>query len=254
MVIIMLIVLGMFSLSIQPERAAPILYEVALVKKEEKLESSYLFSDEKIPGIREKVSFEGYDIVSKSSEENITLYAKKINGLYQYFKIDFKGETYSRPFWMNVTNPTYAPEILYEDINKDKKKELIIILTLGYGTGLLAQEVYVYRYTNGLIDVLVDDPMAIIYKNVKTKLSTKKAEIRIGDKVYNVDITPLEIKPTNLFEDVAFGGVIKYEIKDHQLISTISAQISPASFIGEIVIVYEYRDKMYQAKSVEFQR
>ncbi|SES45472.1 hypothetical protein [Psychrobacillus sp. OK032] len=199
-------------------------------------------------------TIEEYTVIAKSDKDDITVYAKKMGGLYRDFKIDFKGETYFRPYWMNVTNPTYAPQIIYEDINKDAKKELIIILTKGYGTGVVDQEVYVYRNTNGLFDVLVDDPMAIIYKDVKTKLTTEKAEIRIGDKIYKVDITPLEIKPTNLFEGIAFGGVIKYEVKDHQLIATISGQISPASFVGEIVIVYEYRDSMYQAKSIEFQR
>ncbi|SDN14572.1 hypothetical protein SAMN05518871_103424 [Psychrobacillus sp. OK028] len=201
-----------------------------------------------------RAEMEGYDIVARSSKEDITLYAKQMNDLYYDFKLDFKGEVYSRPFWINVANNiTYAPQIYYEDINKDKKQELIIILNQGYGTGVLQQKVYVYRYTNGLIDVLVDDPMAIIYKNVKTKLTTDKAEIKIGDNVYKVDITPLKIKPTNLFEDISFGGVIKYEVKDHQLIATISGQISPAGFVGQLVIVYEYRDKMYQAETIEFQ-
>ncbi|MGX2959647.1 hypothetical protein JNUCC23_10345 [Peribacillus sp. JNUCC 23] len=75
----------------------------------------------------------------------------------------------------------------------------------------------------------------------------------MGDKVSIVDITPLKIRPTNLFADIGFGSIIDYEVKDNQLIAKIPGQISPAGFIGEIVIVYEYRDKMYQAKSIEFQ-
>ncbi|MGE6488608.1 hypothetical protein [Paenisporosarcina sp. NPDC076898] len=252
-ILIIFIVFGVFSLSLHSEEIT--LFSDAS-NKDEILESSYISSEAKMPGIREKVSFQGYEIVAKSTEENITLYAKKMEGLdsqYRDFKIDFKGETYSRPFWMNVTNPTYAPKIFYEDINKDQKKELIIILTLGYGTGALLQEVYVYGYTNGLANVLVDDPMAIIYKNVKTKLSTEEAELRVGDKEYKVDITPLDVQPENLFEDIGFGSIIKYEVKDQQLTATIPAQISPAGFIGQLVIVYEDRDKMYQAKSIEFQ-
>ncbi|WP_226670765.1 hypothetical protein [Metabacillus litoralis] len=194
-----------------------------------------------------------YEIVSKLSEQNITLYAKKSNGFYHDFKMNFKGEVYSRPFWMNVTNPTYAPELFYEDINQDGKKELIITLTKGYGSGVRDEEVYVYRYTNGLTDVLVDNPLAIIYKNANTKLTTKKAEVSVGDKKYIVDITPLEIKPANIFEDIAFGSITDYEVKDNHLIVRVSGQISPASSIGEIVIVYEYCDKMYQAKSIKFQ-
>lgn len=252
---ILLIFIGfsIFSLSIYSEKAFHI---SDASKAEENLVTSYTNSEVKMPGIREKVSFEGYEIVAKSTEENITLYAKKMEGLesqYREFKIDFKGEIYSRPFWMNVTNPSYAPEIYFEDINQENKNELIIILTLGYGTGALLQEVYVYGYTNGLANVLVDDPMAIIYKNVKTKLSTEEAELRVGNKKYKVDITPLDVQPKNLFEDIGFGSIIKYEVKDHQLSATVPAQISPAGFIGQLVIVYEYRDKMYQAKSIEFQ-
>ncbi|MDF2066900.1 hypothetical protein [Bacillus sp. Cr_A10] len=201
-----------------------------------------------------KAEIEGYDIVAKSNKENITLYAKKMNDLYYDFKLDFKGEVYSRPFWINVANNfTYAPQIFYEDINRDQKKELIVILNQGYGTGVLQQEIYVYGYTNGLIDILVDNPITIINKNVKTKLTTEIAEIKVGDKVYKVNIRPLEVKPTNLFQDISFGSSIEYEVIDQLLTATISAQISPVGFVGQLVIVYEYRDKMYQAKSIEFQ-
>ena len=196
---------------------------------------------------------EEYTQIAKSDKDDIKIYANKIGELYRDFKIDFKGETYFRPYWMNDTNPTYAPKIIYEDINDDTEKELIIILTKGYGTGVLDQEVYVYRYTNGLIDVLVDNPRAIIHKNVKTKLTSEKAEIRIGDKLHTIDITPLHLKSTNLFKDIAFGGITKYEVKENQLLATISAQISPAGFVGQLVIVYEYLDNMYQAKSIELQ-
>jgi len=199
-----------------------------------------------------RAEIKGYSVIAKSEKDDITIFAKEWEGLYRDFKIDFKGYTYSRPYWMNATNPTYAPEIIYEDINKDKKKELIIVLTKGYGTGALDQEVYVYQTTNGLSEVLVDHPMEIIYTNIKTKLTTKEAEVRIGDKVYEVDLSSFDVRPIILNKDVGFGSSINYEVINNQLTATISAQISPAGFIGEIVIVYEYRDEMYQAKSIEF--
>ncbi|MEQ6375744.1 hypothetical protein RZN25_02725 [Bacillaceae bacterium S4-13-56] len=200
-------------------------------------------------------SIEGYDIVAKSNQENITLYAKERDGLFHDFKIDFKGIVYNRPFWLSVANaPSYAPQIIYEDINRDEKKELIIILTKGYGTGVLWEEVYVFDAGhNRFREVLVDNPIAIVLKNVKTKLTTNKTEITIDGKKTIIDITPLEINPENLFDDIAFGGIISYEIKNNQLIVRVGGQISPAGFVGEVVIVYEYLDKMYQAKSIEFQ-
>ncbi|MED4018802.1 hypothetical protein [Sutcliffiella cohnii] len=199
--------------------------------------------------------FEGYEVVSTNDKENITLYAKKINGLFRDFKINFKGGIYSRPFWIGETNPTYAPQIIYKDINKDQNKELIIILTKGYGTGVLWEDVYVFNTSNNRLDineVILDNPLVIIHKNVKTKLTAEKAEVIVGNTKCTIDITSLEIKPDNLFNDIGFGSIIDYDVRDNQLIVCVAGQISPASFVGSIVIVYEYRDKMYQAKSIEF--
>jgi len=203
-----------------------------------------------------RAEIEGYELVSRNDKENISLYAKKINGLFRDFKIDFKGRIYSRPFWISETNPTYEPQIIYKDINSDQNKELIIILTKGYGTGLLWKDVFVFNALNNLLDVneeIVDNPMAIIHKKVKTKLTAKKAEVIVSGKKCTTDITPLEIKPENLFDIIGFGSIIDYEVRDNQLIASVAGQISPASFIGSIVIVYEYRDNMYQAKTIEFQ-
>jgi hypothetical protein len=96
---------------------------------------------------------------------------------------------------MNATNPTYAPQIYYEDINKDEKKELIIILTKGYGTGVLDQEVNVFHIEyNPFGEVLVDNPLAVVLKNAKTRLTPTEAKISIEDKHYVVDIRPVGIK------------------------------------------------------------
>ena len=47
----------------------------------------------------------------------------------------------------------------------------------------------------GLVEVLVDDPIAIILKNVKSGISTNKANVIIGDRKYKIDINSLGIQP-----------------------------------------------------------
>ena len=203
-----------------------------------------------------------YDEIAKFDEVDVTLYAKKMNGLYTDFKIDFKGSILSKPYWMNTTNPTWSPEIIYEDISQDGKKELVIILTKGTGTGVLEREVHIFHLQERKLDqmqievpveVLVDDPIAILFKNVKTELSPNKASVSIGDKKYTIDIKPLGIEPKHLFGDIYFGNIINFEIRDNQLIAKIGGQISPTGgYIGDIQIAYIFKDKMYQAKSIEF--
>ena len=209
-----------------------------------------------------KATFNEYDEIAKSENMDVTIYAKKMNGLYTDFKIDFQGNIISRPFWINTTNRTWFPEIFSEDINRDGKKELILILTKGTGTGVLEREAHVFqiqqqgivnKQTDLPVEVLVDNPIAIILKNVKTKLTPNQASVSIGDKKYIIDMKLLDIEPTHLFIDIYFGNIINFEIRDKQLIAKIGGQISPAGgYIGDIEITYVFKDKMYQAKLIEF--
>ena len=209
-----------------------------------------------------KAMINEYDEISKLNKADVTIYAKKMNGVYTDFKIDYQGSVLKRPYWINTTNPTWSPEIIYEDINKDGKNELIIILTKGNGTGVLEREVHVFHFQNQRInnqlvevpiEVLVDDPVAIVLKNVKTELLPNRATITIGDKNYTIDIRHFKVEPEHLFQDIYFGNQINFEINDSQLIAKIGGQIAPVGgSIGDVQITYVFKDKMYQAKSVEF--
>ncbi|WP_318614633.1 hypothetical protein [Sporosarcina sp. YIM B06819] len=204
-----------------------------------------------------------YDEIAKSEKGDIILYATKmnVNDVYTDFKIDFKGVMMSRPFWINTTSPTWLPEIINADINGDGKQELIIILTRGTGTGIVEREVHVFHIQNQQlgkmffevpVEMLVDDPIAIVLKNVKTKMSSDKATISIGDKNYTIDIKSLGIQPEVLFTDIYFGNIINFEIKDNQLIAKVGGIISPTGYIGSIQITYMFKDNMYQAKTIDF--
>jgi hypothetical protein len=76
----------------------------------------------------------------------------------------------------------------------------------------------------------------------------------IGGECFKIDIKPLGINPEHLFSEIYFGNIIKFEVIGNRLIAKAAGQISPAGYIGEIVIVYNYRDKMYQAESIIFEQ
>ncbi|MFJ7725104.1 hypothetical protein ACIQXV_02970 [Neobacillus sp. NPDC097160] len=204
-----------------------------------------------------KASSNPKKVISKSEEANVILYATEVDGMYEGFEMKIGGGIKFFPFWINVTNPTYAPIILYNDLNHDGKKDLIFVLTKGYGTGVLDSEVHVLHKIQTNIgenyhEVLVDNPIAVILKNVKTKLTQHKVKVTIGGKTTVINIDKFQIPPEHMFNDVGFGSIIKYDVVDHQLVASIPAQITPAMFIGSVEITYEFKDKMYQAKKIDF--
>lgn len=103
------------------------------------------------------------------------------------------------------------------------------------------------------VEVPVDEPLAILLKNVKTELTPNKAIVSIGDNKYTVDIKPLGIRPGHLFDEIYFGNLINFEIKNNQLVAKLGGQISSVGgYIGDIQITYVFKGKMYQVKSIEF--
>ena len=45
--------------------------------------------------------------------------------------------------WVNVSNPTYFPELSLSDLNHDQEYEIYIVLTTGYGTGI-RESMFIY--------------------------------------------------------------------------------------------------------------
>ncbi|MGM0834817.1 MAG: hypothetical protein ACQEV7_01590 [Bacillota bacterium] len=173
------------------------------------------------------------------------------------FRMCVNGRTKYFHYWRNVANETYAPQFFYNDINKDGKKELIVILTQGYGTAVLEQNVHVLHQPQTNLgdaykEMIVDDPRTILLRHVKTRLTKNEAIIAIGKKEKRYNIEKLVIGPEGLFSNIVTDNLNSYEVVENQLIAKMGAQIGPGLFIGSFYITYEYKDRFYQMKDIEF--
>lgn len=197
-------------------------------------------------------------MIGSIPEINLTLFAQEKDGELVNFRLDVNGGTKYFPYWRNVANETYAPQLFYQDINTDGKKDIIIVLTQGYGTGILEQNVHVLHQTQTNLgetyrEIIVDDPRTILLRNVKTKLTKSEAIISISNKEEKYSIEKIVKGPEGLFSNIVTDNLISYEIIDNQLFAKMGAQIAPAGgFIGSFYITYEYKDRFYQMKEIDF--
>ena len=201
----------------------------------------------------------GEKIVGRIPEANATLYATEKEGVLERvltnFKLQWMGHPKIFPKWTNVINPSYHPELYYSDINNDGKKEIIIVLTIGYGSEDVIQEVHVLhiRDDGGLLEILVDNPMAIINKNVKIEASKTEAIITIGKNTTKINVKELGIVPSHIFENVSIGRTLEFKVINNKLMAIVGATIAPSGgFLGEIHITYTFKDNMYQAEQISF--
>lgn len=188
--------------------------------------------------------------VAAVPDSGITLSAVEEDGMYKDFTLEVKE---SKRFfdWKNVSNPSYAPKLLLSDVNHDGKQELAVILTTGTGTGVHVTEAHVLN-PDTLAEIYIDNPKAIILKNVKTSITDSQVEVTVDGQKTVIDKADLDIEPAHLFSDIGFDSICKFDVVNDELTANIGAQISPAGFIGYVQITYVLKDNMYQAGEIEF--
>ncbi|WP_417899913.1 hypothetical protein ABN702_06430 [Bacillus haimaensis] len=196
-------------------------------------------------------------MIGSIPEVNLTLYAQERDGELVNFRLDVNGGSKYFPYWRNVANETYAPQLFYKDINTDGKKDLIIVLTQGYGTGVLEQNVHVLHQTQTNLgevyrEIIVDDPRTILLRNVKTKLTKSEAIISIRDRKETYSIEKIVFGPEGLFSNIVTDNLISFDVIGNQLTAKMGCQIGLGIFIGSFYITYEYKDHFYQMKDIEF--
>lgn len=195
--------------------------------------------------------------VGKIEEANINLYAEDEGEFLKNFTLNYDDRILKFPSWKNVTNQTYYPELLYTDLDGDYSKDLIIILTLGYGTGLIEQEVHIFHKskTNKVLnEKTVINPKEILEKNLITKINGSQVMITIKNKkTIQIGIKCLGVNPKDLFSNITTTNLIQYDIIDYKLTAIIGAQIAPVGgYIGDFYISYKNLNDIYSIDNIEF--
>lgn len=187
-------------------------------------------------------------IISSLLEADAKLYPfQETDGSYKGFILEIKGE---RKYfdWENMVNPTYAPKMLYDDINNDGKNELIVILTIGTGTGVHIEKTHVIDPDN-FMEFEVVDPLDIISQNVDSSIIHEDGNVTttviINGQVFNIILDENYISNNNWADKAFFRNIIKYSIEDSKLKAIVSAQVSPTVFVGDIIITYKLEDNKY---------
>lgn len=162
------------------------------------------------------------------------------------------GET-SRSFnWENVTNETYYPELHVIDLDNDQEKELVIFLTLGYGTGIKESEVHVLKkdYTEIAFPNALEDAQSKIEDSITKEGEERTYSITVGGKTSN--FTFKEEDAVEWFEKVVVGNSLSYRVVDNEIVAVLSVQVSPGIVLGSLEIPYKLVDGQFIEQPLQF--
>ncbi|MBZ9626399.1 hypothetical protein G9F71_026715 [Clostridium sp. FP2] len=193
-------------------------------------------------------------LVAEISNSNIKLYYvndDKDFGMYEGFILQINGgKKYFR--WENVNNnTTYAPQLTLADLDKDGKKEIIVQLCKGYGTGVYDGEVHVIRQ-EFFDEVLVENPIIILHKNkITLREFPEHFEVTLKHKKITINKKGRLTPPYSKIGIGCGNDNTRYEVKNNTLFAIVPLGIGVTS-AGEFVVKYKFKDAILQMESIDF--
>ncbi|MHA7579009.1 hypothetical protein ACX12E_01315 [Paenibacillus vandeheii] len=153
--------------------------------------------------------------------------------------------------WNNVTNPSFYPQISVVDLNADGKDEIVIVLTKGTGTGVHDSEVHVLK--SDFTEISVSDPRKFVLSNIKVDLKTDK-----GIRKYTLSVDGQEhlfefseSDSNNWFEQPTVQNILRFGLKDNQLIAELPIQISTGNYLGDAIVRFAFVNGKLEPSKIE---
>jgi hypothetical protein len=157
--------------------------------------------------------------------------------------------------WKTVANSFFLPQMVYADLDKDGRSELVVILCQTVGVYSLQEEVHVVN-SEDLSELTVMDPRTALASHVNAQLTSTEAKIYIdGKSVLDYRVTYINQHTGDKnpwFSTLKIGSMVSYYVSNDALYAPISAQVSPTGFVGNFVLTYGYKDGRLEVANVAF--
>jgi bla regulator protein BlaR1 len=183
-------------------------------------------------------------------------------GMFSDMTLSIDGKTKRFP-WKTYGEPAFLPKLSYADIDGDGRDELTVILCENEGTGTLVEEIHVIN-PEDFSEITVQSPLSALEKRVVSKIDENGVEITIDNPIDNQktlvfsevfsekEIAAKVAEKTSWFDNLATGSVIDYSMQGNNVVVKVGAQLSPASFLGDFNLTYEYKDNQLKVNSISF--
>ncbi|WP_435924656.1 hypothetical protein [Paenibacillus sp. DYY-L-2] len=182
-------------------------------------------------------------LLSETPDKKVAIYGNEgtQSDIFKTLTIHFDGEAKDYD-WINVTNPSFYPQIFLVDLNADGEKEIAVVLTTGSGTGIFESEVHIL--THHFAEIPIDDPREFVMKKLKVDVVTDH-EIRKYEASYDGR------KYSNVFQDndtsewfevPTVKNILRFGIQNDKLIADLPVQIGMGVFLGVATVKYEFTD------------
>lgn len=193
-----------------------------------------------IPTAEQQLPSRTPTVLARAGDVEILAFQPPEDGVYKGITVrtPSRDQTFA---WSTSSNETYAPAVSLTDLTGDNKNELTIILTKGYGTGVLEQEIHVLN-PEDVTEIPLENPLEAVREQVSASMTPSDDSMILtlqidnkGDVVKLYDASYAAV----WLDRPGYGSILKYEVRDNRLWAYVSVSVSPAELAGMLAAEYD---------------
>lgn len=134
------------------------------------------------------------------------------------------------------------PQVYYTDLTGDGKKEAVVIINTGKGTGLTIDEVHVLN-SEDLSEINVQPFEEIISNHFESHITKRGENLDIQVSVQGIEqhFNVVAQDPNVEQDHLNFGGVVYYKLANQALTLVLGASVGVSpQYVGDVYITYQF--------------
>ncbi|MBB6023167.1 hypothetical protein HNR77_004267 [Paenibacillus sp. JGP012] len=206
---------------------------------------------------QESMPVKADDVSVAPENEHVLVYPMNVEGsgyIYNGLVVEANGTKREFSDWRSEGG-TYKPEVHELDLNRDGKKEIVVLYSEGHGTGIYLGRVHILD-PDSLEEMKLQSLDGIVKEHVDSKVETASDKIKIE---VAVDGVPAETSTLDkaagdgpYHDQLQFGRVTYYSVENGKLVASASGAYGEGLYAGDLTFAYTYQDGEWKAADLKY--
>lgn len=187
-------------------------------------------------------------IIADIPEMDLSLTGRS-NG-YDYMDISLHYNEQTLPIsGTTMADSMFMPSlVLFEDNSK-----AAIILIESEGSGIYISSIHIVDLEE-FHEISHEDAIPYLSQKISSTVDVETGivNLELPDRILQFDTSDI-VSPTNLFDQVGYGSIVKYYIENDKLYCDAALHIAPGSDLGYVRLEYCFTENEYTVDRMEFQ-
>lgn len=187
-------------------------------------------------------------IIADNPEMDLSLTGRSNGYDYMDISLHYNGQT------LPISGTTMADSMFMPSLVLfENNSKAAIILIESEGSGIYISSIHIVDLEE-FHEISHEDAIPYISQKINSTVDAETGivNLELPDRILQFDTSDI-VSPTNLFDQVGYGSIVKYYIENDKIYCDAALHIAPGSDLGYVRLEYCFTENEYTVDRMEFQ-